>query len=83
MKLSMRLGPRSYDIILKRGALDNLSQLAWLDRPALIVTDSGVPAEYARRVAGRFFIPLCPLALSGRRLCPCTSFRLSYTSCGR
>ena len=53
MKLSMRLGPRSYDIILKRGALDNLSQLAWLDRPALIVTDSGVPAEYARRVAAQ------------------------------
>ena len=37
----------------------------------------------ARRVAGRFFIPLYPLALSGRRLYPCTSSRLSYTSCGR
>ena len=53
MKLSMRLGPRSYDIILKRGALANLSQLAWLDRPVLIVTDSGVPAEYAQKVAAQ------------------------------
>lgn len=50
MKLTMRLRERSYDIILKRGALDWVGQLANLDRRVLIVTDSGVPAEYAERV---------------------------------
>lgn len=51
MKLTMNLGPRSYDIILKRGALENLYQFARLDRRVAIVTDSGVPEAYARRVA--------------------------------
>ena len=50
MKLTMRLGERSYDIILKRGALHNLGLLANLNRRVLIVTDSGVPAEYAEIV---------------------------------
>ena len=50
-KLTMNLGPRSYDIILKRGALENLYQFARLDRRVAIVTDSGVPEASARRVA--------------------------------
>ena len=50
MKLTMRLGARSYDIILKRGALKNLSALINLNRKVFIVTDSGVPAEYAQAV---------------------------------
>ena len=49
-KLTMNLGERSYDIILKNGALENLYQFARLDRRA-VVTDAGVPAEYAQRVA--------------------------------
>ena len=50
MKLTMRLGERSYDIVLKRGALANLGQLANLARKVFIVTDSGVPPEYAAAV---------------------------------
>lgn len=50
MKLTMRLQERSYDIILKRGALGWIKDLANLDRRVLIVTDSGVPAEYAEKV---------------------------------
>ena len=46
-KLTMNLGERSYDIILKNGALENLYQFARLDRKVAVVTDSGVPAEYA------------------------------------
>ena len=44
-------GERSYDIILKNGALENLYQFARLDRRVAVVTDAGVPAEYAQRVA--------------------------------
>ena len=50
MKLTMRLGAQSYDIIIKRGALGWLGQLANLNRRVLIVTDTGVPPEYARTV---------------------------------
>ena len=46
-KLTMNLGERSYDIILKNGALENLYQFARLDRRVAVVTDAGVPAEYA------------------------------------
>ena len=44
-KLTMNLGERSYDIILKNGALENLYQFARLDRKVAVVTDSGVPAS--------------------------------------
>ena len=53
-KLTMNLGERSYDIILKNGALENLYQFARLDRKVAVVNDSGVPAEYAQRVADQF-----------------------------
>ena len=50
-KLTMNLGPRSYEIILRRGALQNLYQFANLNRRVAVVTDSGVPPIYARQVA--------------------------------
>ena len=50
-KLTMNLGEQSYDIILKNGALENLYQFARLDRRVAVVTDTGVPAAYAQRVA--------------------------------
>ena len=40
-----------YDIILERGALSRAGELLDLSRRALIVTDDGVPAEYAETVA--------------------------------
>ena len=45
MKISLSLG---YDIILERGALSNASSYLNLKRKCLIVTDSGVPKEYAQ-----------------------------------
>ena len=52
MKMTMNLGTRSYDIILKRGCLSNLHQFTDLThRRVFVLTDSGVPAQYARTVA--------------------------------
>ncbi len=51
MKISMNLGADGYDIWLERGALAKADQFFKLDRKVLIVTDSGVPAEYAKTVA--------------------------------
>lgn len=51
MKLTMHLGARSYDIILKRGCLANLHQFTDLThRRVFILTDSGVPAVYAQNL---------------------------------
>ena len=47
----MNLGEDSYDIIVERGILTNAKEHLNLDRRVLVVTDSGVPAEYAQTVA--------------------------------
>ncbi len=51
MTLRMNLGEDSYDITVARGALGRASELFSLDRRVLVLTDSGVPAAYAARVA--------------------------------
>ncbi len=51
MIIPMNLGPDRYEILLERGALSQADRFFKLDRKVLIVTDSGVPAEYAKTVA--------------------------------
>ncbi len=50
MTIHVELGASSYDIELSRGALARAGELLKLDRKVLVVTDSGVPAEYADTV---------------------------------
>ncbi len=42
-----------YDVTVERGCLDRASELFDLDRKCLIVTDDGVPGEYAEKIAGK------------------------------
>lgn len=42
-----------YDIVLERGSLKKAGQLLELDRRVLVVTDEGVPPEYAECVASQ------------------------------
>ena len=51
MILNVGLGERAYDIVIERGCLAKAGALCNLDRKVLVVTDSGVPLEYARTVA--------------------------------
>lgn len=51
MIIPMNLGENSYHIIVERGVLANAKQHLNLDRRVLVVTDSGVPQEYAQTVA--------------------------------
>ncbi|MBQ2942210.1 MAG: 3-dehydroquinate synthase [Clostridia bacterium] len=53
MSLYMNLGKDSYDIIIERGALKKAGEYFELARKVLVVTDSGVPAEYAKTVASQ------------------------------
>lgn len=51
MILPVRLGERSYDVVIERGALDRTGELLNLSRKTLVVTDNGVPPVYAQTVA--------------------------------
>ena len=51
MTLGIELGDRSYEIVLERGCLRRAKDLLALDRKAMVVTDDGVPEEYAKTVA--------------------------------
>ena len=51
-KISLTLPNAKYDITVGKGLLCHADKLFNLDRRVLIVTDSGVPAEYAKAVAG-------------------------------
>lgn len=49
--LHMELGKNSYDITVERGLLERAGEILRLDRRVLIVTDDGVPTEYAKKIA--------------------------------
>ncbi len=49
--LHMDLGADSYDIVIERGALQKAGEYLDLDRKVLVVTDDGVPKQYAQAVA--------------------------------
>ena len=53
MIIRMELGDSSYDIVLERGYLKKAGELLNLDRKVFILTDDGVPAQYAETVAGQ------------------------------
>lgn len=50
MKLDVKLGRDSYPILIARGMLVEAGQHLALARRVLVVTDDGVPTQYARRV---------------------------------
>ncbi len=51
MTIHMNLGENSYDILVERGILERAGTHLELKRRVLVVTDSGVPASYAKSLA--------------------------------
>lgn len=51
MKIHMNLQEQSYDILVQRGILESAGEHLNLNRRVLVVTDSGVPAAYAKTLA--------------------------------
>lgn len=51
MTIKINLGERSYDVVTGRGLLENIGELINLKRKVLVVTDSGVPKQYSKKVA--------------------------------
>ncbi|MBQ6692489.1 MAG: 3-dehydroquinate synthase, partial [Clostridia bacterium] len=56
--LRMELGKNSYDIIIERGSLKKAGEYLNLERRVLIVTDEGVPSEYANTLAQQCKAPV-------------------------
>ena len=54
MKLTVKTSMGDYNIVIERGAINSLSEYCNTDKKALIVTDSGVPFEYAEAVSKQF-----------------------------
>lgn len=64
MILTVKHAGGSYDISLARGVLSRCGELLRLDRRVLIVTDDGVPKEYAAQVAAACRYPtVCTLPM--------------------
>ena len=53
MTIRMNLGENSYDIVIERGLLSHAREQLSLDRRVLVVTDAGVPQEYAAALAAQ------------------------------
>ena len=53
MNIHMNLGENSYDIIVERGILQNASSHINLNRKVFIITDSGVPDQYAKLICSQ------------------------------
>ena len=53
MTIHMNLGENSYDILVERGILASAGRHLHLNRRVLIVTDTGVPAAYAKTIAAQ------------------------------
>ncbi len=58
MTLHMNLGADSYDILIERGILSHAAEQVDLNRRVCILTDSGVPRQYAEAVAAQCKTPL-------------------------
>ncbi len=51
MTIHVDLDKNGYDIVIARGALSRVGELINMKRKVLVVTDDGVPSEYAEKVA--------------------------------
>lgn len=53
MFIPVHAASRNYDVVVEAGCLQKAEKLLNLDRKVLIVTDDGVPAEYAQTIAAK------------------------------
>ena len=67
MTITVKTGTGSYNIRLKRGALEQAGEIFNLNRRVLIVTDTGVPKEYAQTVAEQCKTPVIKTIPEGEK----------------
>ncbi|MBE6798033.1 MAG: 3-dehydroquinate synthase [Ruminococcaceae bacterium] len=65
MTVTMNLLDRGYDIVIERGAINAANKLLNLNRNVLIVTDDGVPLDYAECIAKQCLNPVIVIIKQG------------------
>lgn len=65
MIIPMELGEESYDILLERGSLSRAGEELNLNRRVLILSDEGVPGQYAEEIAGQAAKPVVRIVPGG------------------
>lgn len=76
MTVTVSVPGGSYDVITERGILKRVGEHAKLDRRVLVVTDSGVPEEYARTVMSQCARPVLVTLPEGEKNKTLVSFEL-------
>lgn len=76
MTVTVSVPGGSYDVITERGILKRVGEHAKLGRRVLVVTDSGVPEEYAREVISQCARPVLVTLPEGEKNKTLASFEL-------
>lgn len=76
MEVAVELGKNSYTVTIRRGALAHADAYMKLDRKVLVVTDSGVPAQYAQAVAACCHTPVVVTVPQGEKSKSFENFRM-------
>ena len=67
MKLTINCKTYSYDVIIQRNILKNVSEYLSLQRKVLILTDDGVPSEYVLKVSSQCLNPIIVTVKQGEQ----------------
>ena len=67
MKLTINCKTYSYDVIIQRNILNNVSEYLSLQRKVLILTDDGVPSEYVLKVSSQCLNPIIVTVKQGEQ----------------
>lgn len=63
--IRMELGQNSYNIELQRGNLEKAGELLRLNRKVMVITDEGVPIQYAEKIASQCKEPYIKIVAQG------------------
>ena len=67
MKLTINCKTYSYDVIIQRNVINNVSEYLSLQRKILILTDDGVPSEYVLKVSSQCLNPIIVTVKQGEQ----------------
>ena len=67
MKLTIKCKTYSYDVIIQRNIINNVSEYLYLQRKVLILTDDGVPSEYVSKVSSQCLNPIIVTVKQGEQ----------------
>ena len=67
MKLTINCKTYSYDVIIQRNILNNVTEYLSLQRKVLILTDDGVPSEYILKISSQCLNPIIVTVKQGEQ----------------